>query len=87
VLDRLLGAKGQASCHSTAYVSAPKENPESKHPAKKTENAFTRRGYAVHRTQGKPLWRHSPNAPARSDYSTSTPVGFHDYVDEDSDAA
>jgi hypothetical protein len=86
VLDRLLGAKGQASCHSTAYVSAPQKNPENKHPAKKTENAFTRRGYAVHRTQGCWLWRHSPNAPPRADYRTVTPVAFHDYVDEDSDA-
>jgi beta-lactamase superfamily II metal-dependent hydrolase len=86
VLDRLLGPKGQASCHFTAYVSAPRKNPENKHPAKKTENAFTRRGYAVYRTQGRSLLRRSPNAPTRSDYSTVTPVAFHDYVDEDSDA-
>ena len=86
VLDRLLGAKGQSARHSTAFLSAPKKNPENKHPAKKTVNAFARRGYGVHVTQGQAKWHFSATAPARSDYSTSTPAPFHDYVEEDSDA-
>lgn len=84
VLDRLLGVKGQPECYASAWVSVPKKNPENKHPAKKTENAFRRRGYGVHRTQGISLWYHN-DAPARSDYSSTTPVPFHDYVEEDSD--
>lgn len=86
VLDRLLGAPGQTETHALAVVSAPKKNPENKHPAKKTENAFIRRGYHVHRTEGVAKCKSSPGAPTRSDYSPSTPVSFHDYVEEDSDA-
>jgi beta-lactamase superfamily II metal-dependent hydrolase len=86
VLDRLLGPKGQTQCHSTAYVSVPRKNPEHKHPAKKAENAFTRRGYAVHRTEGIALRHHSSGAPERSGYVPHAPIPFHDYVEEDSDA-
>ena len=86
VLDRLLGPKGQTDTHSLAVVSAPKKNPENKHPAKKTENAFTRRGYDVHRTQGVSKYKHSAGAPNRDGYSNSTPVGLHEYVDEDSES-
>jgi beta-lactamase superfamily II metal-dependent hydrolase len=43
VLDRLLGEKGQSECHSTAFLSAAKKNPENKHPSKKVLNAFRRR--------------------------------------------
>jgi beta-lactamase superfamily II metal-dependent hydrolase len=86
VLDRLLGPAGQTETHALGVVSAPKKNPENKHPAKKTENAFIRRGYDVHRTQGVAKCKSSPGAPSRPDYSPSTPVSFHDYVEEDSDA-
>jgi len=85
VLNRLLGEKGQADTHSTAFVSAPLENPKRKHPAKKVTNAFTRRGYAVHGTQGVSKWHHH-NAPPRSGYSASTPLPFHSIVEEDSEA-
>jgi beta-lactamase superfamily II metal-dependent hydrolase len=86
VLDRLLGEKGQTECHSTAFLSAAKKNPEHKRPAKKVLNAFTRRGYAVHVTEGQSKWHHSGNAPARGDYSASTPAPFHDDVEEDSES-
>jgi len=85
VLNRLLGPKGQATRHSTAFASVPKKNPEHKHPAKKVTNAFYRRGYNVHLTQGDTKWnRH--DAPARDDYSASTPVAFYEVVEEDGDA-
>lgn len=85
ILGRLLGVKGQTITHSTAYVSAPSENPEHKHPAKKVVNAFTRRGYAVHATQGN-TQHHYLNAPDRSGYSRSSPLPFYSFV-EDEEAA
>jgi beta-lactamase superfamily II metal-dependent hydrolase len=85
VLDRLLGPKGQSTRHSTAFASVPPKNPEHKHPAKKVTNAFRRRGYNVHVTQGSTK-RHSYNAPDRDGWSKSEPVAFHDRVEEDGDA-
>lgn len=84
VLDRLLGPKGQSTAHSTAFASVPPKNPEHKHPAKKVTNAFRRRGYRVHVTQGSAKWHHY-NAPSRSGWSTSVPLEFHDWVEEDGD--
>src|SRR6266568_4043786 len=84
VLNRLLGPKGQTTRHSTAFASVPKKNPEHKHPAKKVTNAFRRRGYDVHLTQGATKW-HRNDAPARDNYFTSTPVPFHEVVEEDGD--
>lgn len=84
VLNRLLGPKEQSTSHSTAFVSAPPENPDLVHPAKKVTNAFHRRGYAVHATQGRSKW-HYHGAPERSGYSTSVPIDFHDQVEEDSE--
>jgi hypothetical protein len=86
VLNRLLGDKGQSECRSTAFLSAAKKNPENKHPAKKVLNAFKRRGYAVHVTEGEARWHHSGEVPARAEYSASTPAPFHEYVEEDSES-
>jgi hypothetical protein len=83
VLDRLLGPKGQGF-RGYAFVSAPPDNPEHKHPAKKVTNAFLRRGYPVHATQGLVKW-HSVSAPQRSTFITSQPLPFHDQVEEDTD--
>ncbi|HEU5156134.1 MAG TPA: hypothetical protein VFU43_04000 [Streptosporangiaceae bacterium] len=85
LLNRLLGPKGQSGKVGTAFVSAPKKNPEHKHPAKKTTNAFLRRGYPVHATQGSTKWHHY-DAPGRADYSASTPIPLHEQVEEDGDA-
>ncbi|HET9874822.1 MAG TPA: MBL fold metallo-hydrolase [Mycobacterium sp.] len=85
VLNRLLGPKGQSTQHSTAFASVPKKNPEHKHPAKKVTNAFHRRGYNVHVTKGGAKWHYS-NAPHRDGWSASTPVGFHNLVEEDGDS-
>jgi beta-lactamase superfamily II metal-dependent hydrolase len=81
VLDRLLGPKGKTTQLSTAFVSAPTKNPENKHPSKKVTNAFHRRGYAVHATQGAGK-RHHHDAPARPGWSASTPVPFYSEVEE-----
>jgi beta-lactamase superfamily II metal-dependent hydrolase len=85
VLNRLLGPKGQSTQNSTAFASVPKKNPEHRHPHKKVTNAFHRRGYNVHITQGSTK-RHHHDAPDREGWSTSTPVGFHNQVEEDGDA-
>jgi len=82
VLNRLLGLKGQSARHSTALASVPPKNPEHKHPSKKVTNAFHRRGYNVHLTQGGKKW-HYHDAPSRDGWGTSTPVNFHNQVEED----
>jgi beta-lactamase superfamily II metal-dependent hydrolase len=86
ILDRLLGEKGQATTHAAAFVSAPEKNPDGKHPAKKVTNAFSRRGYAVHATQGTSKWHHH-EAPGRAGYTTSDPLPFYQYVESDDDSS
>ncbi|WP_019059796.1 ComEC/Rec2 family competence protein [Streptomyces prunicolor] len=85
ILDRLLGAKGQSDV-GTAFVSAPKKNPDNRHPAKKVTNAFRRRGYPVHATQGSTKWHHSSDAPGRSSYSPSQALPLHTLVEDDGGA-
>ncbi len=82
LLDRMLGPKVQDE-HSTAFVSSAKKG-EPKHPSKKVANAFKRRGYRVHATQGQSKWHHH-DAPERDDYSSSTPLPFYGDVEEDED--
>lgn len=84
VLDRLLGPKGETTKIGTAFISAPAKNPEQKHPAKKVANAFHRRGYRVHATQGVAR-QHYRDAPERSGYETSAPLPFFQQVEEDSE--
>ena len=84
ILNRLLGQKGQQSKIGTSFVSTPRKNPDHKHPAKKVTNAFLRRGYPVHATQGTAKW-HRHDAPNRSSYTTSTPIPLHEMVEEDGD--
>jgi beta-lactamase superfamily II metal-dependent hydrolase len=85
ILNRMLGPKGQTTQHSTAFASVAKKNPEHKHPAKKVTNAFHRRGYAVHVTQGeaKSLIYNAPN---RTGWTASRPLPFYPKVEEDSGA-
>ncbi|MFE4425188.1 hypothetical protein [Streptomyces sp. NPDC056817] len=54
VLDRLLGPTANGIPRGVACVSAPKKNPDNRHPAKKV-TTFLRRGYPVHATQGVAL--------------------------------
>lgn len=51
LLDDLLGDITPFT-RGKAYASVPKKNPESRHPAKQTTNAFHRRGYPVVVTSG-----------------------------------
>lgn len=83
VLNRMLGPKGQTTPHSAAFASVAKKDPDNKHPAKKVTNAFRRRGYAVHVTQGEAK-RYSHDAPNRAGWSASTPLPFYFKVEEDS---
>lgn len=85
LLNRLLGPKGQTAVIGTAFVSAPKKNDKHKHPAKKTTNAFHRRGYPVHATQGR-LVNESVNAPNRGGLMSSTALPLYPQVEEDGDA-
>jgi hypothetical protein len=80
VLTRLLGEKGQTESKGVGFVSAAKDS--DKHPAKKVTNAFLRRGYPVHGTEGRHKWHHR-NAPARVDYVSSSPYPLHMQVPED----
>ncbi|WP_328750570.1 MBL fold metallo-hydrolase [Streptomyces sp. NBC_00285] len=84
ILNRLLGPKGQTAVIGTAFASVPKKNPEHKHPAKKTTNAFRRRGYPVHLTQGTTRC-HCHDAPDREGYGTSTPEPLHTEVEDNGD--
>jgi beta-lactamase superfamily II metal-dependent hydrolase len=85
VLDRLLGPKGKTTeqSHATAFVSAAPDG-QPKHPHKKVTNAFTRRGYRVHGTQGTKKWQHY-NAPPRPTWSASVPLPHYDEVEDDDD--
>ncbi|MEU5524958.1 MBL fold metallo-hydrolase [Streptomyces sp. NPDC047860] len=85
ILNRLLGSKGKLTKLGTAFASVPKKNPEHKHPAKKTTNAFLRRGYPVHLTQGVTKC-HTFDAPNRSGYASSTPEPLHTEVEDNGDA-
>lgn len=83
ILDRLLGSKGTENKRGTAYVSAAKAG-EPKHPAKKVTNAFRRRGYMPHATQGVAK-RHHHDAPARRGYSASEPLPLFAEVEHTDD--
>jgi len=83
ILNRMLGPKGQTTQHSRAFASVPKKNPEHKFPAKKVANAFRRRGYNVHVTQGVSQL-HCHDSPDRDGWTTSTPLPFYEKVEEDS---
>jgi beta-lactamase superfamily II metal-dependent hydrolase len=82
LLNRLLGGKVKSEPHATAFVSAPKENPNAKHPSKKVTNAFRRRGYPVHATQGQAR-QHGHANPDRAGWITSTPLPFYHRVESD----
>ena len=84
ILNRLLGNKVKETPHGTAFVSAPKENPEAKHPAKKVINAFRRRGYPVHATQGQGRV-HYQDHPQRDGWISSTPLPFYTQVEDSED--
>lgn len=63
LLDDLLGDITPFT-RGKAYASVPKKNPECRHPAKQTTNAFHRRGYPVVTTAGSTKRFHR-NAPDR----------------------
>lgn len=83
LLDRLLGPKGTLP-RAVAYASTPRKNPERKHPAKKTLNAFTRRGYRAFDTAGVHLMR-SLNAPTREGFTTVTEHQLYIQVENHND--
>lgn len=82
ILNQIVGPiKPTEDYDKTAFVSASKDG-QPKHPAKKVVNAFKRRGANVFATQGKGLWQHSNDAPAREGWSNATPLPFYKEVDE-----
>lgn len=80
VLDRFLGSKGTEERRGTAFVSAAKEGAP-KHPAKKVTNAFRRRGYRAHATQGHAKLHHW-EAPDRPGYSSCEPLPLFAHVEQ-----
>jgi beta-lactamase superfamily II metal-dependent hydrolase len=83
ILDRFLGSKGTKERRGTAYVSAAKEGAP-KHPAKKVTNAYRRRGYPVHATQGDAKL-YSWEAPDRPRYSPCDPLPLYSLVEPSDD--
>lgn len=80
VLDRILGEVEPEDSHiGSAYVSAAPDG-EPKHPAKKVSNAFLRRGYPVHATQGNTIRRYR-NAPDRG-WSSLEALPLYEEVEE-----
>jgi beta-lactamase superfamily II metal-dependent hydrolase len=72
LLNRALGPIGEPETRS-AYVSVATEN-DPKHPAGRVVNAYKRRGYQWNWTAGNSIYRHSPDAPPRSDYWPLSPM-------------
>lgn len=85
ILDRLLGAiQAEEAELGTAFVSSARKG-EPKHPSKRVTNAFKRRGYPVHVTQGDPRCDHSSGVQTRPGWSASVPLPLYDEFDEDED--
>lgn len=68
ILDRMLGEKGSPFGDVTSFISSARLAP--KHPSPKVVNALLRRGCWVRATEGRKLWHHSGDSPARADYVT-----------------
>ncbi|OIJ63170.1 ComEC/Rec2 family competence protein [Streptomyces mangrovisoli] len=85
ILDRLLGPMENGVTRGIACVSAPRKNPDHRHPAKKVTNAFLRRGYPVYATQGATLTRRH-DAPNRAGYGPAQSLPFHHMVEDDGGA-
>ncbi len=80
LLDRFLGPRHQPD-QGIAVASVAQEADD--HPRPEVANAIKRRGYPVHTTGGNNLHWRSPDAPARSGYTTSQPLGWLDESDTD----
>ena len=82
LLNKLIGASVVYEGNvGSAYVSASKG--ESDHPRKRVLNAFTRRGYGTHSTEGASIgFRH--NFPMKSGWSAVEPHPFYYEVEEES---
>jgi beta-lactamase superfamily II metal-dependent hydrolase len=88
VLDELLGAAraaGVTKNRGGAVVSAPKKNPDGKHPNKAVTNAFYRRGYPVTTTfaDGGSNAFYSRPKTHRPGYSSIEPLPFYDEYEGD----
>ncbi|MFP4097891.1 MAG: ComEC/Rec2 family competence protein [Alphaproteobacteria bacterium] len=81
VLNKLIGASIiRDGSVGSAYVSASKG--ESDHPRKRVLNAFTRRGYQVHSTEGTTKG-YNHNIPMKPGWSSAEPHPFYDHVEEE----
>jgi beta-lactamase superfamily II metal-dependent hydrolase len=81
ILNRLVGPKLlQDTKTKTAFCSCPKDS--EKHPARKTTNAFRRRGAPVYVTKGTSIWHHY-EAPNRAAYNAIDPIQFFTEVEDD----
>ncbi len=82
LLNRLLGSptSRRGLLSKTSFVSTAKKGAP-KHPSKKVTNAFQRRGFEVHATQGTNT-SYSYNAPPRNGWTASMPLQFYTQVEE-----
>ncbi len=75
ILNRWLGPPQLVDQRTrTAFVSSAAAAP--KHPSDKVMNAFRRRGAWPYATEGRKIWQHSADAPARPDYTSIAPYPF-----------
>lgn len=82
LLDNLLGQITPLR-RGRACVSAPRKNPDQRHPAKQTTNAFHRRGFPVTATQGSTK-RFQRDAPDRG-WGKTTPLPLYERVERFND--
>lgn len=80
ILDRMLGPiQPEGTVKGTAFLSAPKD--DERHPRLIVLNAFERRGYPVHGTQGQNKI-HYGGFPTRAGYISSKKMPFSTTVEE-----
>ena len=82
LLNRLIGSSiCKNGSSGVAYASASAGN--SDHPRKRVLNAFTRRGYRTHSTEGTTKG-YNHNIPMKPGWSSAVPHPFYDHVEESS---
>jgi beta-lactamase superfamily II metal-dependent hydrolase len=82
ILNRIVGpTMKEQNFLKTAIVSVSKEG-EPKHPSRRVVNALMRRGAKVYATQGKIIWHHSNDAPARKDWGNAKALEFYSQVED-----
>jgi hypothetical protein len=74
-----IGGPRTSDSRGSAFVSISKAAAEDpRYPSPRVTNAFGRRGYFGAETAGQNIYKHSPDAPYRADYSPLAPIPAKD---------